>query len=103
MGRHPESPDSVPEGLPAVVIHCAMHCYRIKDDEWFTHTIIVDGDTVVVKINGQQVVRWTQPADWDGGREGPGRTITGPGTIALQAHDAKSAVLYKNIRIRPLD
>jgi type 1 glutamine amidotransferase len=23
------------EGLPAVVIHCAMHCYRIKDDEWF--------------------------------------------------------------------
>ena len=29
--------------------------------------------------------------------------ITGPGTIALQTHDAKSAVLYKNIRIRPLD
>lgn len=23
------------DGLPAVVIHCAMHCYRIKSDEWF--------------------------------------------------------------------
>jgi type 1 glutamine amidotransferase len=22
-------------GLPAVVIHCAMHCYRDKTDEWF--------------------------------------------------------------------
>jgi hypothetical protein len=74
-----------------------------KDNEWFTETIIVNGDTIVVKINDKQVVNWTQPADWDGGREGPGRRITGPGTIALQAHDAKSAVLYKNIRIKPLD
>jgi type 1 glutamine amidotransferase len=23
------------EGVPAVVIHCAMHSYRIKSDEWF--------------------------------------------------------------------
>ena len=75
----------------------------VKDDEWFTQTIIVNGDTIVVKINEKQVVTWTQPAGWTGGREGPGRSITGPGTIALQAHDAKSAVLYKNIRIRPLD
>jgi len=75
----------------------------VKDEQWFTLTVIVDGDTIVVKINEKQVVNWTQPADWTGGREGPGRRITGPGTIALQAHDAKSAVLYKNIRIKPLD
>lgn len=74
-----------------------------KDEEWFTQTIIVKGDTIVVKVNDKQVVNWTQPADWNGGREGPGRRITGPGTIALQAHDAKSAVLYRNIRIKPLD
>ena len=24
------------EGLPAVVIHCAMHCYRDKTGEWFS-------------------------------------------------------------------
>lgn len=75
----------------------------VKDEEWFTQTIVVKGDTIIVKIDEKQVVNWTQPADWNGGREGPGRRITGPGTIALQAHDAKSAVLYKNIRIRPLD
>ena len=23
------------EGLPAVLIHCAMHCYRTGDDQWF--------------------------------------------------------------------
>ena len=42
----------------------------------------------------EQVVNWTQPADWNGGSEGPGRRITGPGTMALQAYDATSAVLY---------
>lgn len=75
----------------------------VKDGEWFTETIVVQNDTIVVKVNGKQVVKWTQPADWNGGREGPGRKITGPGTIALQAHDPNSAVLYKNIRIKPLD
>jgi hypothetical protein len=74
-----------------------------KDDEWFTEDIIVKGDTITVKINDKQVVQWTQPPDWNGGREGPGRRITGPGTIALQGHDPKSTVYYKNIRIKPLD
>ncbi len=23
------------EGLPALLIHCAMHCYRTGDDQWF--------------------------------------------------------------------
>jgi 3-keto-disaccharide hydrolase len=75
----------------------------VKDDEWFTEHIIVNGETITVNVNGKQVVRWTQPPDWDGGREGPGRRITGPGTVALQCHDPKSTVYYKNIRIKPLD
>jgi hypothetical protein len=75
----------------------------VKDDEWFTLSITVQNDTIIVKVNERQVVNWRQPADWDGGREGPGRRITGPGTIALQAHDPKSAVLYRNIRIKLLD
>jgi hypothetical protein len=74
-----------------------------KDDEWFTEDIVVKGDTITIKVNDKQVVTWTQPADWNGGREGPGRKITGPGTIALQAHDPKSTVAYKNIRIKLLD
>ena len=72
-----------------------------KDDEWFTEHIIVQGDTITVKVNDKQTIQWTQPADWNGGREGPGRRM-GPGTIALQAHDPGSTVYYKNIRIKPL-
>ncbi len=74
-----------------------------KDDEWFTEHIIVRDNTITVKVNDKQLVDWTQPADWSGGREGPGRAISGPGTIALQAHDPNSTVYYKNIRIKPLD
>jgi len=73
------------------------------DDRWFTEDVTVTGDTITVTIDGTQVARWTQPADWNGGVEGPGRRITGPGTIALQAHDPKSTVYYRNIRIKPLD
>jgi hypothetical protein len=47
------------------------------------------------------VVKWTQPAEWNGGREGSGRVL-GHGTIALQGHDPNSTVYYKNIRIKPL-
>src|SRR5690349_11556287 len=68
-----------------------------KDDEWFTEAIIVKGNTITVQVNGKQTVTWTQPADWNGGREGPGRSITGPGTIAFQAHDPNSTVYYRNV------
>jgi len=74
-----------------------------KDDEWFTERIIVKGETISVFVNDKQTVKWGQPADWTGGVEGPGRRITGPGTIALQGHDPNSTVYYKNIRIKPLD
>ena len=73
----------------------------VKDDEWFTEHIIVNGDTVRILLNEKEVVKWTQPADWTGGREGVGRVI-GHGTIALQGHDPKSTVAYKNIRIKML-
>jgi enterochelin esterase-like enzyme len=73
-----------------------------KDDEWFTEHIIVQGNTITVNVNGKETVKWTQPADWAGGREGAGRAMAGPGTIALQGHDPNSTVYYKNIRVKPL-
>ena len=72
-----------------------------NDNEWFTEHIIVQGATVTIKLNGKEVVKWTQSADWNGGREGPGRVIS-HGTIALQGHDPNSTVHYKNVRIKPL-
>jgi hypothetical protein len=73
----------------------------VKDNEWFTEHIVVQGNTVTISLNGKQVVKWTQPPDWNGGREGPGRVL-GHGTIALQGHDPNSTVHYKNIRIKLL-
>jgi hypothetical protein len=74
----------------------------VPDDQWFTEDITVKGDTVTVKVDGKQVVNWTQPADWKGTSDFAGRRINA-GTIALQRHDPGSTVYYKNIRIKPLD
>jgi hypothetical protein len=72
-----------------------------KDREWFTEDILVRGNSVTIKVNDKVVAQWTQPADWAGTKDFPGRRI-GAGTIALQSHDAKSTVYYRNIRIQPL-
>jgi Domain of Unknown Function (DUF1080) len=72
-----------------------------KDGEWFTEHIIVKDNNVVIKLNGKEVVNWTQTPEWNGGREGPGRVIS-RGTIAFQGHDPNSTVHYKNVRIKPL-
>jgi hypothetical protein len=73
----------------------------VQDNVWFEEYIIAKGDTIVVKLNGKKVVDWTQPKNWAGTSDFAGRRV-GPGTIALQAHDAGSVVYYKNIRIKPL-
>jgi 3-keto-disaccharide hydrolase len=73
-----------------------------KDDEWFPMEISVSGDTITVSVKGNQVVRWTQPPDWNGNYDTPGRKIA-PGTIAFQAHDPNSTTAYANIRIRARD
>lgn len=72
-----------------------------KDDTWFTEHIIVKGNEVTIKLNGKEVVKWTQPADWNGGREGAGRVLS-HGTFAFQGHDPNSVVYYKNVRVKPL-
>jgi opacity protein-like surface antigen len=73
-----------------------------KDGEWFDYSIKVDGNHVVISINGKVTTDWTQPADWDPTKlKMPGR-ILGEGTIAIQGHDPKSEIHYKDLFIRPL-
>jgi hypothetical protein len=71
------------------------------DNQWITQHIIVQGKHVQVFVDGKKVSDWTQPDDWAGPKGNPGRVISA-GTFALQAHDPKSTVLYKNIRVKPL-
>lgn len=68
----------------------------VKDNEWYTQEIIVTGKSVTVKINGKTIMEYTEPAD----AKGPKRISSG--TFALQGHDPKSKVYYKNIMVRVL-
>src|SRR5205823_647927 len=70
-----------------------------KDNEWFTEDIVVRGTSVTIKLNDHVVAQWKQPEAWAGTKDFPDRRI-GRGTIALQSHDEKSTVYYRNIRIK---
>jgi len=67
-----------------------------KDNKWWTQEIIVKGKRVVVKIDGKTVVDHTEPAD----KKGPVKLSKG--SFALQAHDPKSVVYYRNLRVKSL-
>lgn len=68
-----------------------------KDDEWFDYYIQVKDKHVIIKIDGKTTVDWTEPDD----REMGGRKLSS-GTFALQGHDPKSVVYYRNIMVKPL-
>ena len=72
-----------------------------QDQKWWTQHIIVRGNHVIVKVDGKTVVDYTEPAS-----QKPGTDFThklDEGTFALQAHDPKSTVRYKNIRVKRLE
>ena len=69
------------------------------DDKWFHYYIRVEGKHVIIQIDGKTTTAWTQPENWTPPQGMPGRKI-GKGTFALQGHDPKSVVYYKNIMVR---
>ena len=64
----------------------------VKDNEWYTQHIIVLGKRIIVKINDKVINDYT---------EGENGKLSS-GTIALQGHDPKSKVFYKNIMLKVL-
>jgi hypothetical protein len=72
----------------------------VKDNEWYTHHVVVKGGNIKIYLNGKLVNDFTE----EPGRQ-PGKDFErklNSGTIAFQAHDPKSVVLYKNVRIKKL-
>ena len=63
-----------------------------KDNEWFTQHIIVQGKKITVKVNDKVINEYTEGEN--------GRLSSG--TVALQGHDPKSKLLYKDIMVKPL-
>ena len=74
----------------------------VKDMEWFTEYIKVEGKHVIVKLNDKTVVDYTEPNDY---KPAPGQKghFLSSGTFALQGHDPKSEVHFKNIMVKALD
>jgi hypothetical protein len=73
----------------------------VKDYEWYTETIIVKDKKVTIKINDKTVVEYTEP-DGIENTEGRKEKHLSSGTFALQGHDPKSKVYYKEVMVRPL-
>lgn len=72
-----------------------------QDNKWWTQHIIVKGGKVTVKIDGRTVLEYTEPAGATAGKDFERKL--GGGTFAFQAHDPKSVIRYKNVRVKRLD
>lgn len=64
-----------------------------KDNEWYTQHIIVQGKKITVKVNDKVINEYTETGE---------TTRLNPGTFALQGHDPKSKVFYKDIMVKVL-
>jgi len=73
----------------------------VKDDVWFTESIIVQGKHVITKINDKVIIDYTEPEGYLPLKSHPGRKID-KGTFALQGHDPKSTVFFKDLKVRIL-
>lgn len=71
----------------------------VKDDEWYTEQITVKGKQVTIRINDKVINDYTEPDSV--ARSTSGKKLSA-GTVALQGHDPKSKVYYKDIMIRVL-
>lgn len=70
------------------------------DGKWWTQEVIVEGNKVTVKVDGKIVLQYIEPAGAQTGKDFERKL--GEGTFALQGHDPKSVVRYKNIRVKRL-
>ena len=73
----------------------------VKDNEWYTEHIIVQGKKITIKINDRTVVEYTEPDNIDKLEDRKTKRLSS-GTFALQGHDPDSKVYYKDIMVKPL-
>jgi hypothetical protein len=71
-----------------------------QDNKWWTQHIIVKGNKVTVKIDGKTVLEYYEPPGAQPGRDFERKLSEG--TFAFQAHDPKSVIRYKNVRVKRL-
>ena len=72
-----------------------------KDNQWWTQHIIVKGKNIQIKINDKTVVNYNEPANKEPNSPQFERRLNS-GTFALQGHDPKSKVYFRNLRVKRL-
>ena len=73
----------------------------VKDNEWYTQEIIVNGRNIKLLLNGETMVDYTEPENKAAESADFERRLS-EGTFAIQAHDPKSKCYFRNIRVKPL-
>jgi hypothetical protein len=73
----------------------------VKDNEWFTQHVIVDGKRIIVKVNDEVLIDYTEPDDVKREGRDAGKLLRS-GTFAIQGHDPGSEVHYRKIMVKPL-
>lgn len=68
----------------------------VPDNQWYTEHIVVQGKHIVIKINDKVVVDYTEPDNVQR------LNLEAGGMVALQGHDPKSKVYFKDVMIKPL-
>jgi len=72
-----------------------------QDKKWWTEEIIVKDNSITVLINGKRILQYNEPPGAQAGKDFERKLSEG--TFALQGHDPKSTIRYKNIRVKRLD
>lgn len=73
----------------------------VKDNEWYKTYIKVEGKHIIIKVNDKVTVDYTEDDQQKPFSKDFERRL-GKGTFALQAHDPKSVVAFRNIKVRRL-
>ena len=71
------------------------------DGQWFDYLIRIEGKTVTISVDGKVVNQFTEPGDLAADGRFKDRRL-GDGTFAIQGHDPKSIIFYRDIRVRVL-
>ena len=75
----------------------------VDESKWFQVRVTVQDKHITIHLKDQLVVDYTEPADAKRPPERAGRLLAADGgAIALQAHDPKSTVYFKDLRIKRL-
>jgi hypothetical protein len=71
------------------------------DGEWFDYHITVKGKRILIQVNGETTVDYTEPEGGPGVDGSPGRKLS-EGTFGIQAHDPDSETNYERFAVKPL-